>query len=373
MRRTDPSSGRSYDGTIVRWTPNGETSTGEKEPWWKVQDDVDPAHPFDTCMSDLDEAEVLAALKAWKDVNATQDGAGGNLQRGHVEEQQQRQLLPPPPSLPLPLPPPLPPPLLLMQPPRPPPQHDWQPEAQQASLLRLLRQRRGQAPIETPLPAGDKGGKRRRVAPAAADAASLLLRTADFPVGQSAVPLRRMDFDEETGASTEYIDWCTVVGHCGNALKLQIPNASACDKSLVSLLEVQLLVEKCSQERRAQKNTAAHTSSELQHDAEEKTTVATLRAGPDQEEAAFHDALNSVAQDAEEQCKSGAVESLPGANAHAGPDDCVVCCDGARSHFFVPCGHHCVCKGCSQKVIVDSGLCPVCRTQIVRAMPIFQP
>eukprot|EP00658_Telonema_sp_P-2_P074771 TRINITY_DN6405_c0_g1_i3.p1 TRINITY_DN6405_c0_g1~~TRINITY_DN6405_c0_g1_i3.p1 ORF type:complete len:398 (+),score=95.90 TRINITY_DN6405_c0_g1_i3:131-1324(+) len=47
-------------------------------------------------------------------------------------------------------------------------------------------------------------------------------------------------------------------------------------------------------------------------------------------------------------------------------EQCVICWDGKRDVFFVPCGHVCVCEKCGQKLleIESDGLCPLCRTKI---------
>eukprot|EP00966_Prymnesium_polylepis_P138503 3200250-Prymnesium_polylepis.1 len=58
------------------------------------------------------------------------------------------------------------------------------------------------------------------------------------------------------------------------------------------------------------------------------------------------------------------------------PEVCVVCMeDDARpTHAFVPCGHQCVCKACSELITGHSGngRCPYCRASCFMAMAIFK-
>lgn len=75
---------------------------------------------------------------------------------------------------------------------------------------------------------------------------------------------------------------------------------------------------------------------------------------------------------------SGTAGSLGAATSacHESDDDdlyCVVCLTHAKTHAFVPCGHRCVCAGCSKEVLRGSGKaeCPVCRTRANGALQIF--
>ena len=40
---------------------------------------------------------------------------------------------------------------------------------------------------------------------------------------------------------------------------------------------------------------------------------------------------------------------------------CVVCLDWERTFAVVPCGHHCLCQDCLDKVLASDRQCPVCR------------
>ena len=47
---------------------------------------------------------------------------------------------------------------------------------------------------------------------------------------------------------------------------------------------------------------------------------------------------------------------------------CTVCMEDEKSVLLLPCKHLCMCKGCTNKLIAQSGrkkaMCPVCRNQI---------
>ncbi|ETO01820.1 hypothetical protein RFI_35619 [Reticulomyxa filosa] len=43
---------------------------------------------------------------------------------------------------------------------------------------------------------------------------------------------------------------------------------------------------------------------------------------------------------------------------------CIVCFDEKRTHILLPCGHFCLCQGCSQEL----SECPVCRVQIEKRL-----
>ena len=51
---------------------------------------------------------------------------------------------------------------------------------------------------------------------------------------------------------------------------------------------------------------------------------------------------------------------------------CNVCMNGSCTHAFAPCGHQCVCRTCADLIIGRSGQCPVCRADIMMALPIFK-
>ena len=53
---------------------------------------------------------------------------------------------------------------------------------------------------------------------------------------------------------------------------------------------------------------------------------------------------------------------------------CVICCDRESSHALVPCGHRCVCEGCSSTLLrleESSRMCPICRTRCESALRVY--
>ena len=51
---------------------------------------------------------------------------------------------------------------------------------------------------------------------------------------------------------------------------------------------------------------------------------------------------------------------------------CVVCLDGPQSHAFVPCGHICCCEECSELIMQDTKLCPLCHTPSIWGGKMFK-
>ena len=50
---------------------------------------------------------------------------------------------------------------------------------------------------------------------------------------------------------------------------------------------------------------------------------------------------------------------------------CIVCLEALRTHVLVPCGHQCVCEGCSS-TLVRTGTCPLCREPCQMAIRVFK-
>ena len=46
-----------------------------------------------------------------------------------------------------------------------------------------------------------------------------------------------------------------------------------------------------------------------------------------------------------------------------GVKECVVCWLAPRTHVFVPCGHLCVCKSCSSRLMESRKICPTCENK----------
>ena len=52
---------------------------------------------------------------------------------------------------------------------------------------------------------------------------------------------------------------------------------------------------------------------------------------------------------------------------------CAICLTGPRTHIFVPCGHMCTCQPCSNKIMNQSGKCPICSQLVTTVMEVFVP
>lgn len=50
---------------------------------------------------------------------------------------------------------------------------------------------------------------------------------------------------------------------------------------------------------------------------------------------------------------------------------CIICEDNERSVAFVPCGHICACKVCSNHLCYHNPVCPICRSYIQQKLEIF--
>jgi len=50
-------------------------------------------------------------------------------------------------------------------------------------------------------------------------------------------------------------------------------------------------------------------------------------------------------------------------------DTCVICLTQLRTHAFIPCGHKCVCKDCSDKL--KDKKCPICRVKSSSVIKVF--
>jgi len=82
-----------------------------------------------------------------------------------------------------------------------------------------------------------------------------------------------------------------------------------------------------------------------------------------------HAAASSAAADA----GKGASAPTPGGAAVDENNECVVCMDAPRQCAFVPCGHMCVCKSCSDVIMKDTGRpeCPICGRGIESVLVIY--
>jgi len=56
-----------------------------------------------------------------------------------------------------------------------------------------------------------------------------------------------------------------------------------------------------------------------------------------------------------------------------GLKECVICWSAPRTHVFVPCGHMCACKSCSETLIENRKVCPACNQASTMAIEVFMP
>lgn len=58
-------------------------------------------------------------------------------------------------------------------------------------------------------------------------------------------------------------------------------------------------------------------------------------------------------------------------HAHTLLYQCQVCIDRQRTIRLSPCGHMATCEECTQRIMNDNGLCPLCRVAVTRAERTF--
>ena len=51
---------------------------------------------------------------------------------------------------------------------------------------------------------------------------------------------------------------------------------------------------------------------------------------------------------------------------------CIVCMSNKRQIVLNPCGHYIMCIGCTDKIMKDTKICPVCQKSIITAIKIFE-
>ncbi|XP_050141454.1 E3 ubiquitin-protein ligase APD2-like isoform X2 [Malus sylvestris] len=71
-----------------------------------------------------------------------------------------------------------------------------------------------------------------------------------------------------------------------------------------------------------------------------------------------------------------AVSSLEGSLTNEGDSNttgrlCVICFDGPRDCFFLPCGHCAACFTCGTRIAEEAGTCPICRRRMKKVRKIF--
>jgi hypothetical protein len=52
-------------------------------------------------------------------------------------------------------------------------------------------------------------------------------------------------------------------------------------------------------------------------------------------------------------------------------NECCICLENLSNYALVPCGHKCVCEEDAQKLLIDSDVCPVCRSHIDNILEVF--
>ena len=50
---------------------------------------------------------------------------------------------------------------------------------------------------------------------------------------------------------------------------------------------------------------------------------------------------------------------------------CVVCLEAERAIILLNCGHVCACVDCAEKLVINYNRCPVCRADIMGALPAY--
>ena len=53
--------------------------------------------------------------------------------------------------------------------------------------------------------------------------------------------------------------------------------------------------------------------------------------------------------------------------------ECKICWEANRTHVFIPCGHVCACRSCSQRVMASERKCPFCNQVATTAVELFFP
>ncbi|KAK6927098.1 hypothetical protein RJ641_008817 [Dillenia turbinata] len=87
-----------------------------------------------------------------------------------------------------------------------------------------------------------------------------------------------------------------------------------------------------------------------------------------------YDCNSNDEEDLEERLALGYSEGKPlkeGENNSNPQRLCIICCDGPRDCFFLPCGHCAACFTCGSRVAEEAGTCPICRRPIKKVRKIF--
>ena len=126
--------------------------------------------------------------------------------------------------------------------------------------------------------------------------------------------------------------------------------------------------------RRARERQAAHEKEQAAAHARERADAELQR----QLEAVMREsAREQELLEAEERELRGAIEASkpappmapePPPEPKSQAAECVVCLENEATHIAVPCGHMCLCSGCTKGL----ALCPICRTALSQTMRVFK-
>ncbi|KAM1695079.1 hypothetical protein ACFXTN_026759 [Malus domestica] len=111
--------------------------------------------------------------------------------------------------------------------------------------------------------------------------------------------------------------------------------------------------------------------------AEEGQSVQTPLLSPkDDDTLSWGSSYEFISNNEEDLDECLAVSSLEGSLSNEGDSDntgrlCVICFDGPRDCFFLPCGHCAACFTCGTRIAEEAGTCPICRRRMKKVRKIF--
>ncbi|CAG5123720.1 unnamed protein product [Candidula unifasciata] len=86
----------------------------------------------------------------------------------------------------------------------------------------------------------------------------------------------------------------------------------------------------------------------------------------------FDEIRRSIAEQRQRSQESRAAESAGEASGLRDEDTCVVCLANARQVIALPCGHLATCADCAETLPFPK-MCPVCRADVDRFLPVYRP
>ncbi|CAB4282273.1 unnamed protein product [Prunus armeniaca] len=101
-----------------------------------------------------------------------------------------------------------------------------------------------------------------------------------------------------------------------------------------------------------------------------------LLSPKDDDVLSWGSSYESVSNNEEDLEESLEVSSLVGKSINEGDNNntrrlCVICFDGPRDCFFLPCGHCAACFTCGTRIAEEAGTCPICRRRMKKVRKIF--